>query len=167
MFNGYEKILSWPQARRRIEDLRREDRRVVFTNGCFDLLHVGHVRYLAEARGLGDFLIVGLNSDASVTRIKGSSRPLTPEHERAEVLAALTAVDAVVVFEQDDPLDLITRLEPDVLVKGEDWPVERIVGREIVESRGGKVLGIPLTPGVSTSAIIDRIADRARAAGKD
>ena len=151
------KIMTWDQAKAAVEACRKEGRRVVFTNGCFDFLHVGHVRYLTEARALGDVLILGLNSDRSTREIKGPDRPITPEDQRAEVLAALSVVDVVVVFDQPDPLALITSLQPDVLVKGGDWPVERIVGREVVESRGGRVLSLPLTPGISTTAILSRI----------
>ncbi len=128
--------------------------KVVFTNGCFDLLHVGHVRYLNAARDLGDHLVVGLNSDSSVRRLKGPGRPVTPESERAEILCALTAVDAVVLFEEDTPLGLIEAVEPDVLVKGGDWALEAIVGREVVEGRGGRVVTIPVVAGRSTSALI-------------
>jgi D-glycero-beta-D-manno-heptose 1-phosphate adenylyltransferase len=135
---------------------------VVFTNGCFDLLHVGHVRYLTEARGYGDFLIVGLNSDRSVREIKGPTRPITPQDQRSEVLAALTPVDAVIVFDEPDPLNLIRALKPDILIKGGDWPLDKIIGRDIVEQDGGRVLTIPLTPDVSTSGIVRKIAGLAR-----
>lgn len=132
--------------------------RIVFTNGCFDLLHVGHVRYLQEARRLGDLLVVGLNSDASVRTLdKGRERPLVPEAQRAEVLAALACVDYVVVFGEPDPGKLIAELQPDVLVKGGDWAPEQIVGREIVEARGGLVTSIALVPGVSTTALVEKI----------
>ncbi|MFY9611261.1 MAG: D-glycero-beta-D-manno-heptose 1-phosphate adenylyltransferase [Blastocatellia bacterium] len=137
--------------------MRREGKRVVFTNGCFDLLHRGHVRYLAEARGLGDALIVALNSDRSVRLLKGEGRPILDERERAEVIAALQAVDFVVVFDEDTPREMITRLLPDVLVKGGDWPVDQIVGREEVEAAGGKAVSLPYVEGSSTSEIIDRI----------
>ncbi len=128
--------------------------RVVFTNGCFDLLHVGHVRYLGAARELGDRLVVGLNSDASVRRLKGPDRPVTPEAERAEVLAALASVDAVTLFQEDTPLELITSVTPDILVKGGDWAVDAVVGREHVLAAGGRVLTLPVVPGRSTSALI-------------
>ncbi|MEO5657046.1 MAG: D-glycero-beta-D-manno-heptose 1-phosphate adenylyltransferase [Nitrospiria bacterium] len=139
---------------------RREGRRVVFTNGCFDLLHVGHTRYLDEARALGDLLIVAINSDASVAALKGPERPLVPEGERAEVLAALAAVDYVAIFDAPDPGEVIAAVQPDVLVKGGDWPVDRIVGREVVEARGGRVLAIPLVAGASTTALVERIVAR-------
>ena len=130
---------------------------MVFTNGCFDLLHVGHVRYLNEARRLGDALAVGVNSDASVRRIKGKGRPVTPERQRLEVLAALECVDWVCLFGADTPLALITKTAPDVLVKGGDWAVEKIVGRDVVEARGGRVLSIPLSRGASTTGTLGRI----------
>lgn len=132
-------------------------RTVVFTNGCFDILHPGHVDYLQRARELGDLLVVGLNSDASVRRLKGKCRPVNSEQDRAAVLAGLSCVDRVVIFDQDTPLELIRTVRPRVLVKGGDWPVEKIVGREVVEADGGKVLSIDLLPGYSTSKIIDRI----------
>jgi D-glycero-beta-D-manno-heptose 1-phosphate adenylyltransferase len=133
---------------------------VVFTNGVFDLLHVGHLRYLQQARSLGDLLIVGLNSDLSVRAIKGPDRPITPEAERAEVLEALACVDGVVVFDAATPHSLIATLQPDVLVKGADWAEDAIVGRDLVEARGGRVVRVPIEPGHSTSAIIARIKQR-------
>lgn len=137
--------------------LRERGKRVVFTNGCFDLLHPGHVHYLAEARALGDALIVALNSDLSVRRLKGEGRPILNEQERAEVMAALAVVDFVTVFDEDTPRELIAALLPDVLVKGGDWPVEQIVGREEVVAAGGRVLSLPYLKGSSTSDIIQRI----------
>jgi D-beta-D-heptose 7-phosphate kinase/D-beta-D-heptose 1-phosphate adenosyltransferase len=128
-----------------------------FTNGCFDLLHPGHVQYLADARALGDFLVVGLNSDASVARLKGPSRPLQDEAARAAVLLGLRSVDAVVRFDEDTPLELIRALQPDVLVKGGDYTPETVVGRELVEARGGRLVLIPFLPGHSTSLIEARI----------
>jgi rfaE bifunctional protein nucleotidyltransferase chain/domain len=139
------------------ERLRREGRRVVFTNGVFDLLHPGHVRYLNQARRLGDALIVGVNSDRSVRSNKGDGRPINAETERAEVLAALQVVDAVVVFDEDTPHEIIGAVQPDVLVKGADWPEDGIVGRDIVEGRGGVVVRVPVEPGYSTSSIIEKI----------
>ena len=135
----------------------RGPRRIVFTNGCFDLLHPGHIQTLEKARSLGDLLVVGVNSDRSVRAIKGPSRPLVPESERAEILAALEAVDFVVLFDEDTPRELIARLHPDVLVKGADWGAEEIVGREEVEAGGGRVVSLPLEPGYSTSAILEKI----------
>ena len=131
--------------------------RIVFTNGCFDLLHPGHVRYLAAARALGDVLVVGLNGDASVRRLKGPGRPVLRLAERAEVIAALAAVDHIVVFDDDTPAAVIEAVAPDVLVKGADWAAEDIVGRDAVLARGGRVERIDLVPGVSTSEIIRRI----------
>jgi rfaE bifunctional protein nucleotidyltransferase chain/domain len=138
---------------------KRQGKTVVFTNGCFDLLHPGHVRLLEQARSLGDFLIVGVNTDASVSRSKGPGRPITPERDRAEVLTALAAVDAVVLFDEDTPRELIAELLPDVLVKGADWS-HFIAGREEVEAAGGRVLTISLEPGYSTTAIIEKLAQR-------
>lgn len=137
--------------------VRRAGGRVVFTNGVFDLLHPGHVRYLRAARALGDALIVGLNGDASVRRNKGPDRPVTPAAERAEILAALSSVDGVVIFEEDTPLAVITALQPDVLVKGADWGEHAIVGRDVVEAAGGVVVRMPIAEGHSTTAIIKRI----------
>lgn len=139
-----------------VRDTRAAGRRIVFTNGVFDLLHIGHVRYLQAARAHGDLLIVGLNSDASVRRNKGPERPINPENERAEVLAALACVDAVSVFDEDTPADIIRRVQPDVLVKGSDWPADQIVGRDTVEARGGRVVLEPVEEGYSTSAIIEK-----------
>ena len=135
----------------------RRNRRVVFTNGCFDLLHPGHIRCLEQARALGDLLIVAINSDASVRRMKGAERPVMPEGERAEVLAALAAVDYVTVFEEDTPREIIARLVPDVLVKGGDWGPDQIVGRAEVETAGGRVVSIPLEQGYSTTSLLERI----------
>lgn len=129
---------------------------VVFTNGCFDLLHAGHARLLGRARKLGDRLVVGLNSDASVRRLKGEGRPLTPERERAEILSALECVDAVTLFAEETPLELVRELLPDILVKGGDWPLDAIVGRAEVEAAGGRVLTIPLVQGISTTEIVRR-----------
>jgi rfaE bifunctional protein nucleotidyltransferase chain/domain len=140
-----------------VERLRASHKTIVFTNGVFDLLHPGHLRYLQHARSLGDALIVGVNSDRSVRAIKGPARPITPEEERAEVLAALTPVDAVVVFDEDTPHDLVAALQPDVLAKGADWADDAIVGRDLVEARGGRVVRVPIEPGHSTTAIISKI----------
>jgi len=140
-----------------VDRLRAAGRTVVFTNGVFDLLHVGHLRYLQQARELGDALIVGLNSDRSVRANKGESRPVTPEAERAEILQALACVDGVVVFDEETPHDLIAAIQPDVLVKGADWAEDAIVGRDLVEARGGRVVRVPLEAGKSTTAIIEYI----------
>ncbi len=136
---------------------RAAGRRVVFTNGVFDLLHPGHVRYLQEARALGDLLIIGLNADESVRRNKGPRRPINSQDERAEVLAALSSVDAVVIFNEDTPAGIISLVQPDILVKGADWPADQIVGRETVEARGGRVVRVPVEPGYSTTTIVERI----------
>jgi rfaE bifunctional protein nucleotidyltransferase chain/domain len=139
------------------EGLRRDGKTLVFTNGCFDLLHPGHVRYLAEARALGDMLVVALNSDRSVRALKGEGRPILNQQERAELVAALEAVDYVTIFDEETPLELIAELLPDVLVKGGDWPLDQIVGREVVEGAGGRVVSLPYLEGSSTSDIIERI----------
>jgi D-glycero-beta-D-manno-heptose 1-phosphate adenylyltransferase len=138
--------------------LRAEGRTVVFTNGVYDLLHPGHIRYLQAARALGDALIVGVNSDRSVRANKGPSRPVNPEAERAEVIAALACVDAAIVFDEDTPHEIIGRLQPDVLVKGADWAEDAIVGRDIVEARGGRVVRMAIEPGFSTTNLIERAA---------
>jgi D-beta-D-heptose 7-phosphate kinase/D-beta-D-heptose 1-phosphate adenosyltransferase len=140
-----------------VRDARAAGRRIVFTNGVFDILHPGHLRYLQAARRHGDLLIVGLNSDASVRRNKGPERPVNPEAERAEVLEALDCVDAVSVFDEDTPADIIRRVQPDILVKGADWAPDRIVGRDTVEARGGRVILEPVEEGYSTTDIIKRV----------
>jgi rfaE bifunctional protein nucleotidyltransferase chain/domain len=150
-------ILTIEEAILRFGREKRNGRRVVFTNGCFDLLHPGHIGSLEQARALGDALIVGLNSDASVRQLKGPGRPVLPERERAEILAALESVDAVVIFDESTPREVIARLLPDVLVKGGDWPGDQIVGREEVEAAGGRVVSIPLVPGYSTTEILRKI----------
>jgi len=144
------------------ERVRAEGGVVVFTNGVFDVLHPGHARYLREARALGEALIVGVNSDRSVREIKGTSRPVNPEDERAEVLDALAAVDATVIFDEDTPLALITRVQPDILAKGADWGADAIVGRAVVEARAGRVVRIALASGYSTSDLIARAGASAR-----
>jgi D-beta-D-heptose 7-phosphate kinase/D-beta-D-heptose 1-phosphate adenosyltransferase len=133
---------------------------IVFTNGVFDLVHPGHVRYLQSARRLGDALVVGVNSDRSVRALKGPARPVTPEYERVEILCALGCVDAAVVFDEDTPLALIAGLQPDVLVKGADWAADEIVGRAVVEARGGRVVRMPIEKGFSTTHLIDRASTR-------
>jgi D-glycero-beta-D-manno-heptose 1-phosphate adenylyltransferase len=153
-------IHTLDSLRREVGRLKREGRRVVFTNGCFDIIHPGHTRYLGAARALGDYLIVALNSDRSVRSIKGPGRPVMPEDARAEVLASLAAVDAVVLFDRDDPLEVIRALEPDVLVKGADWKEEDIVGADVVRAAGGEVRRIDVVPGHSTTDIIERIRNR-------
>ena len=145
------------EALRHVAAFKRQGRRVVFTNGCFDLLHPGHTRYLTEARALGDVLVVAINSDRSVRSLKGPNRPVVTEVERAEVLAALRFVDLVTIFDDLDPREVITRLLPDILVKGGDWGPNAIIGREEVEAAGGRVVSVPVVEGYSTSAIIKRI----------
>lgn len=153
-----EKVVTTAQLIPLLERARRDKQRIVFTNGCFDLMHIGHTRYLQAAKALGDLLVVGVNSDSSAKSLKKApDRPIVGEAQRAEVLAALACVDYVVIFPEPDPLNLITALQPDVLVKGGDWPVDRIIGREVVERRGGTVKTIPLVPGMSTTALIQRI----------
>jgi D-beta-D-heptose 7-phosphate kinase/D-beta-D-heptose 1-phosphate adenosyltransferase len=152
--------LSRDAAARLAADLRRAGKRLVFTNGVFDLLHPGHIRYLKTARSHGDALIVGVNSDRSVRANKGPGRPVIPEDERAEVLAALACVDAVVMFDEPTPAAIIEAIQPDVLVKGADWPSDQIVGRETVEARGGRVIRVPVETGYSTSGILERIKHR-------
>jgi rfaE bifunctional protein nucleotidyltransferase chain/domain len=156
-------ILTLEQAILRFGREKRNGRRVVFTNGCFDLLHPGHIGSLEQARALGDALIVGLNSDASVHQLKGAGRPVLPERERAEMLVALECVDAVVIFDDLTPREVIARLLPDVLVKGGGWPGDQIVGRQEVEAAGGSVVSIPVVLGYSTTAILRQIREGARA----
>ncbi|OLE50722.1 MAG: hypothetical protein AUG51_26590 [Acidobacteria bacterium 13_1_20CM_3_53_8] len=151
------KILSAENLRRERERFRAEGKRLVFTNGCFDILHVGHVRYLQAARELGDLLLVAINSDRTVRELKGEGRPVMNEAERAEILAALSAVDYVTVFDDVSPRKLIAELLPDVLVKGGDYALDEIHGREEVEEAGGKVISLPFIEGASTSGIIERI----------
>jgi D-beta-D-heptose 7-phosphate kinase/D-beta-D-heptose 1-phosphate adenosyltransferase len=155
-------VLSLPATVALVERLRADGRRVVFTNGVFDLLHPGHLRYLQAARAEGDALIVGVNSDRSVRALKGPDRPIHPEAERAEILAALKVVDAAVVFDEDTPLEIVATLLPDVLVKGADWPADRIVGRAVVEGRGGRVVRVPVEAGYSTTGLVDRMRAAAR-----
>jgi rfaE bifunctional protein nucleotidyltransferase chain/domain len=156
-------ILTVDQAATLADAWRREHKRVVFTNGVFDLLHPGHVRYLQAARAHGEALIVAVNSDRSVRANKGPSRPITPERERAEILAALACVDAVLIFDEETPASVIRQIQPDVLVKGADWPADQIVGRDTVEARQGRVVRVPVEQSWSTSAIIEKI----RMCGKD
>ena len=155
------KIINRDRVSQIIDDLRRKGKKIVFTNGCFDLLHVGHLRYLKQAREEGDILILGLNSDRSVRELKGEARPLFPQDERAELLAALSMVDYVVIFDERTPLDLIKEIRPDILVKGGDWRREDIVGGDEVEASGGRVVVVPEIPGRSTSNLVDEIIRRA------
>ena len=160
-------ILSLHDAILQFGPAKRNGRRVVFTNGCFDLLHPGHVETLEKARRLGDALVVGVNSDRSVREMKGAGRPILPERERAEILAALESVDAVVIFDEPTPKEIITALLPEVLVKGGDWASDQIVGREEVEAAGGKVISIPVLAGYSTSAILEKIRQLEAPGGSD
>jgi D-beta-D-heptose 7-phosphate kinase/D-beta-D-heptose 1-phosphate adenosyltransferase len=159
-------VFDWSVMGERLGEWRRHGMRIGFTNGCFDLLHRGHIRLLAEARGACDVLIVGLNSDASTRRLKGQGRPINPAESRADVLAALEAVDLVVVFEQDTPLELIKLVRPNVLVKGADYAREEVVGHEVVEGAGGQVILVDLVPGHSTTNMVRRAAEPALRAGK-
>ena len=154
------KLITVEKLTTRLDKARKSGRKVVFTNGCFDILHVGHVRYLAAAASEGDLLVVGLNSDASVRLIKGARRPIVNQEHRAEVLASVACVDFVVFFDEPDPLTLIQILKPDVLAKGEDWAEEKIVGAEFVKANGGKIVRISLVAKASTSKIIERIRER-------
>lgn len=157
----HSKALTLEEALLRFGREKRNGRKVVFTNGCFDLLHPGHIRGFEQARQLGDALIVGLNSDSSVRQLKGPTRPVITEEERAEILSALEAVDAVIIFDEPTPREVIARLLPDVLVKGGDWASDQIVGREEVEAAGGRVVSIPFVPGYSTTRILQKIRDGA------
>lgn len=151
------RVLSQDELILHVAGHKRNGQRVVFTNGCFDLLHPGHIRGFEQARALGDVLVVAINSDSSVKFLKGEERPIIPHDERAEILAALAAVDYVVIFDEITPRAIIARVLPDVLVKGGDWGENEIVGREEVEGAGGRVVSIPLEPGYSTTAIIEKI----------
>jgi rfaE bifunctional protein nucleotidyltransferase chain/domain len=150
-------VLSFQELVLRFGPRKRDGKRVVFTNGCFDLLHPGHIRTFEAARAMGDFLVIGLNSDDSVRTLKGLGRPVIPQDERAEILASLESVDAVVIFDELTPQRVIAALLPDVLVKGGDWPGNQIVGREEVEAAGGKVVLIDVVPGYSTTEILNKI----------
>lgn len=154
------KIQGWEQITESLATWRSSSSKVVFTNGCFDILHYGHVYYLAEARALGDKLIVGLNSAASVKRLKGAHRPINDDLTRMHLLAALECVDAVVLFEDDTPLTLIQHLQPDILVKGGDWKVEEIVGSEVVQAKGGEVKNLAFVSGYSTTNIEEKIRNQ-------
>jgi D-beta-D-heptose 7-phosphate kinase/D-beta-D-heptose 1-phosphate adenosyltransferase len=160
-------IFSLHQAILQFGPSKRNGRRVVFTNGCFDLLHPGHIETLEKARSMGDALVVGVNSDRSVRLMKGTGRPILPERERAEILAALECVDGVVIFDEPTPLEIIAVLLPDVLVKGGDWASDQIVGREEVEAAGGEVVSIPLVAGYSTTAILEKIRKLDASGGTD
>jgi D-beta-D-heptose 7-phosphate kinase/D-beta-D-heptose 1-phosphate adenosyltransferase len=152
-----QKIKARAELVRIVNDLKAEGKRIVFTNGCFDLLHIGHVRYLEDAKALGDVLVVGVNSDTSVRKLKGPKRPVLPQEERAEILSGLGCVDYITLFKETDPLKLITLLRPNVLAKGGDWSKEQMVGKEVVERSGGEVVVIPFVKGASTSNLIKTI----------
>jgi rfaE bifunctional protein nucleotidyltransferase chain/domain len=154
------KLKSLEIIKNEINALQQQGKKIVFTNGCFDILHAGHVDIFQQARNLGDALVVAVNSDISIKKIKGEKRPVVPQAQRMQVLAALEAIDYVVIFEEENPLKIIKEIQPDILVKGGDWPVETIVGREIVEKKGGKVLSIPLMEGISTTNIIEEVKKR-------
>lgn len=151
------RVLTWPEAAALARDLQSRGGTLVFTNGVFDLLHPGHIRYLAAARRLGDALVVAINSDQSVRTNKGDERPVIPEHERAELLLAVACVDAVVVFGEETPHAVVTAIQPDILVKGADWGPDNIVGRDVVEARGGRVVRVELEKGFSTTDLIRRV----------
>lgn len=155
-----EKIKKRDDLRRVVEGLKAKGKRIVFTNGCFDLLHIGHIRYLEEARSLGDILVVGVNSDRSVRGLKGPNRPILAEEERAEILSGLECVSYISIFDEPTPLELISSLQPHVLVKGGDWTKESTVGKEVVERSGGEVIILPFVEGSSTSNLIETILKR-------
>jgi len=152
-----QKIKDITALEKQVQSLRKQGKHVVFTNGVFDILHPGHARYLAAAKDLGDFLIVAVNSDKSARAVKGPNRPINPQHHRAELIAALGFVDAVIIFEEKNPLKVINHLMPDVLVKGGDWEREKIIGGDVVEKAGGRVMRIPFAEGYSTTDIIKKI----------
>lgn len=159
ILSDYDRLLA------ALAERKAAGRKIVFTNGCFDILHLGHVTYLQAARAMGDALVVGLNSDVSVRAIKGPLRPITPQNERAGVLAGLSCVDFVTFFDEPDPFNLISRIVPDVLVKGSDWPVDQIIGADVVLAAGGRVENADLVGNVSTTGIIERILERYRPGG--
>jgi rfaE bifunctional protein nucleotidyltransferase chain/domain len=156
------KIVKLEEFLKKAENIRQDRKRIVFTNGCFDILHIGHVRYLQSAKAEGDILVIGLNSDRSVRIIKGAKRPLISEQQRAEVLASVGFVDYIILFDEPDPHKLIAAIAPDVLVKGADWADEQIVGADVVKSGGGRVVRVPVVPDVSTSQIIEDIVRKYR-----
>jgi rfaE bifunctional protein nucleotidyltransferase chain/domain len=153
----HDKMKTVKELRPLLDILRALGKKIVFTNGCFDLIHTGHTRYLTKARSFGDILVVAVNSDSSVRMIKGGNRPINDEAARMETLAALQSVDFVTLFDERDPYLIISELQPDVLVKGGDWPVDKIIGRDIVEARGGKVVSVGYIEGASTTGIIEKI----------
>ena len=156
------KIIELKDLQAKVDEIKESGKKVVFTNGCFDIMHVGHVRYLAAARSEGDILVVGLNSDESVKSIKSAKRPIVKQDERAEVLASLWCVDYIILFNEPDPFLLIQTIMPDILVKGDDWTEENIIGAGLVKHNGGRVVRVPVVPEASTSRIIERIVKRYR-----
>lgn len=156
------KIQTTQELRPVLDILRSAGSTIVFTNGCFDLIHTGHTRYLAKAKSLGDILVVGVNSDSSVRKIKGEKRPINNEDDRMETLASLASVDFVVLFNEPDPHRVISELQPDILVKGGDWPIDKIIGRDVVEARGGTVISTGYIEGASTTGIIENILKKYR-----
>jgi D-beta-D-heptose 7-phosphate kinase/D-beta-D-heptose 1-phosphate adenosyltransferase len=155
-----KKIFNLKDLQEKVAGLKKQNKKVVFTNGCFDLVHAGHVRYLTEARNLGDILVVAVNSDASVRKLKGEKRPIVSEAQRLEVLSGFWFIDYLILFSGNTPKNLITTLTPDILVKGGDWALDQIVGRDHVEAHGGKVVRIKLVKNTSTSSLIDRVLER-------
>ena len=160
-----DKIMNLGELLKNVSLHKKEGRKIVFTNGCYDIIHVGHIRCLQEGKRLGDILVVALNSDRSVRSLKGNPRPFIPQEERAEMMSALECVDYVIIFDQENPLELINAIEPDILVKGGDWGLDTIVGRDVVESYVGKVFALPLVPGISTTRIINSIASHCSVSG--
>lgn len=157
MTSSNERIQSRQKLKIILAQVKSEGKKIVFTNGCFDIIHLGHVRLLEKAKSFGDLMVVGINSDSSIARLKGEGRPVVPEVERAEILSAFSCVDFVTSFEEETPQNIIQELVPDILVKGADWPISQIVGRQIVELNGGEVISIDFEEGFSTSEIIRRI----------
>ena len=155
--NIRSKVVKLDDLLKKVADHRKNGEKIVFTNGCFDILHVGHVRYLAAARNEGDILVVGLNSDRSTRKIKGEQRPIVQQDQRAEILASLCCVDYITIFNEQNPLALIRSIRPDILVKGDDWPEKEIVGGDIVKADGGEVVRVPVVPNISTTSILKRI----------
>ena len=155
--NIRSKVVNLDDLLKKVADHRKNGEKIVFTNGCFDILHVGHVRYLAAARNEGDILVVGLNSDRSTRKIKGEQRPIVQQGQRAEILASLCCVDYITIFNEQNPLVLIRSIRPDILVKGDDWPEKEIVGGDIVKADGGEVVRVPVVPNISTTSILKRI----------
>jgi len=155
-------LINWNEITDLVKKLRNQDKTIVFTNGCFDIIHAGHVQYLQEAKALGDILVIGLNSDASVKRLKGAERPVNDQNDRAIVLSAIKSVDYVVIFKEDTPYDIIKQIKPDILVKGGDWPEDEIVGHDIVKANGGIVKSLSFRPGNSSTSIIEKMKNNGK-----